>query len=113
MLISGQSDSYVSQIRGMIKGQVHDQFPEFEAVADSLHLTPITLRRRLRAEGSTYQQIKDDIRRDSAIYNLSRGKMSIEEVAESGGFTESTSFYRAFKRWTGVTPRDYIRKQPD
>jgi AraC-like DNA-binding protein len=110
MSLPDTSDSLIAKIRGMIRPNVSSQFPDFEAIADTLHFTPITLRRRLRAEGSSYQQIKDDIRRDTAIYNLSKAVMSIEQVAESVGFTEATSFYRAFKRWTGATPRDYISK---
>jgi AraC-like DNA-binding protein len=102
--------SLVSKIRGMIKGDVDGSFPEFDAVAKSLNLTTATLRRRLRAEGSSYQQIKDDIRRDTAIHLLSRGTVSMDQVAQSVGFSESTSFFRAFKRWTGVTPRAYISK---
>ncbi|MGI9296209.1 MAG: AraC family transcriptional regulator [Pseudomonadales bacterium] len=101
--------SLVLKVRNMIKDCLQDQFPEFETVADKLHFTAVTLRRRLREEGSSYQQIKDDIRRDTAIFNLGRGSMSIEEVAESVGFSEPTSFFRAFKRWTGVTPRAYIQ----
>lgn len=103
------SRSLVTRVRTLIKDGVSGQFPEFESVAESFHMTTATLRRRLRAEGSSYQQIKDDIRRDTAIYYLSRGTASMEQVAENVGFSEPTSFFRAFKRWTGVTPRVYIK----
>lgn len=101
--------SLAAKIRTMIKTEVAGKFPDFNAVADSLHLTPATLRRRLRDEGSSYQQLKDDMRRDTAIHHLGRGAMTMEQVAESVGFAEPTSFFRAFKRWTGVTPRAYIK----
>ena len=94
----------------MIKGDVGGRFPEFNTIAKTLNLTTATLRRSLRAEGSSYQQLKDDIRRDTAIYHLGRGKISMDQVAESVGFSEPTSFFRAFKRWTGVTPRAYMSK---
>jgi AraC-like DNA-binding protein len=113
MMTSHDSDrSLVAKIRTMIKGDVGGHFPEFNEVANSLNLTTATLRRRLRAEGSSYQQLKDDIRRDTAIHHLGRGTISMDQVAESVGFSEPTSFFRAFKRWTGVTPRAYIAK-PD
>jgi AraC-like DNA-binding protein len=102
--------SLVSRIRTMIKGDVGGHFPEFNTIAKTLNLTTATLRRRLRAEGSSYQQMKDDIRRDTAIYHLGRGNISMDQVAEFVGFSEPTSFFRAFKRWTGVTPRAYISK---
>lgn len=104
--------SFVAKVKSMIKDSISQQCPEFEDIASKLHTTSITLRRRLREEGTSYQQIKDDIRRDTAVYNLSRGTMSIEDVASSVGFSETTSFFRAFKRWTGVTPRAYIKRKP-
>ncbi|MEH6584445.1 MAG: AraC family transcriptional regulator [Halioglobus sp.] len=111
LMTSHDSDrSLVSKIRTMIKEDVGGQFPEFDIIAKTLHMTTATLRRRLRAEGSSYQQLKDDIRRDTAIHHLSRGTLSMDQVAESVGFSEPTSFFRAFKRWTGVTPRAYISK---
>lgn len=113
MSLPDYENSLVDKIRMMIQQNVADHFPEFDAIAEKLQLTSATLRRRLRTEGTSYQNIKDDIRRDTAIYLLSSGTKSIEQVAEDVGFTEPTSFYRAFKRWTGVTPRDYIKKQPE
>jgi AraC-like DNA-binding protein len=110
MTIPDYHNSLVEKIRLMIKKDVEAHFPDLELIAQKLELSSATLRRRLRTEGTSYQIIKDDIRRDTAIYYLSRGSLSIEQVAEKVGFTEATSFYRAFKRWTGVTPRDYIKK---
>ena len=104
-------NSHAAKVANLIRDEVAAEFPDFEWVAGQLHSTSGTLRRRLRQEGTSYQQLKDDIRRDTAIYNLNRGTMSTEEVAASVGFSEPTSFFRAFKRWTGVTPRAYIVKQ--
>ncbi|AQA17682.1 hypothetical protein BST95_04960 [Halioglobus japonicus] len=106
-----ERNSHVAKVTQLIKPSVADEFPDFEWVASQLHSTTGTLRRRLREEGTSYQQLKDDLRRDTAIYNLNRGVMSIEEVAESIGFSEPTSFFRAFKRWTGVTPRAYTARE--
>ncbi len=102
--------SHVAKVGKLIKGSVSGDFPDFEWVADQLHTTTGTLRRRLREEGTSYQQLKDDLRRDTAIFNLNRGSMTIEEVATTVGFSEPTSFFRAFKRWTGVTPRAYLTR---
>ena len=110
MTSPGDDKSLVSKIRTMIKGDVAGSFPEFSVIASQLNLTTATLRRKLRAEGSSYQQLKDDIRRDTAIHQLGRGQLSMDQVAESVGFSEPTSFFRAFKRWTGVTPRAYLSK---
>jgi AraC-like DNA-binding protein len=113
MGLSSSDNSLVVKVKRLIKDKVSTEFPEFESIAEHLHSTTVTLRRRLREEGSSYQQIKDDLRRDTAIFNLGKGSMSIEQVAESVGFSEPTSFFRAFKRWTGVTPRAYVSNKPD
>jgi AraC-like DNA-binding protein len=108
-LTSSEKNSSATKISTMISGFLAGDFPAFESVASELCMTTATLRRRLKEEGSSYRQIKDDLRRDTAIFNLGRASMSIEQVAESVGFSETTSFFRAFKRWTGVTPRVYIK----
>lgn len=102
-------DTLPARVQSLIREHVGEEFPEIDDIAAQLHMTPITLRRKLKREGSSYQQIKDDVRRDTAIYMLSRGGKSIEDIAEEVGFSEPTSFFRAFKRWTGVTPRSYLK----
>ncbi|MEM7358180.1 MAG: AraC family transcriptional regulator [Pseudomonadota bacterium] len=109
MSISSSDNSLVMKVLSMIRDHVSGDFPEFETIASDLCMTTATLRRRLREEGSSYRQIKDDIRRDVAIFNLGKSGMTVEQVAESVGFSEATSFFRAFKRWTGVTPRVYVK----
>jgi AraC-like DNA-binding protein len=81
--------------------------PELTAVATLFELHPQTLRRRLSAEGTTFKQLKSDIRRDTALHFLSKGAISIEEVAHRAGFSEASAFIRAFKGWTGLTPYAY------
>lgn len=86
---------------------------KIEEITEQLHCSPETLRRKLKQEGTSVMQIKDGLRRDEAIYLLSRGHHSIDDVAEIVGFSDSPAFFRAFKRWTGVTPRRYINNVCD
>lgn len=72
--------------------------------AKALNITPRTLIRRLAAEGASFQTIKDGLRRDIAIRDLSLGTKSIEAISQDLGFASAANFYRAFNRWTGVTP---------
>lgn len=76
-------------------------------IAESLHLTERTLRRKLLMEGTSFQQIKDDMRRDRAIHYLSQTAEPISEIARRLGFSEASAFTRAFKLWTGEPPRTY------
>ena len=107
--IPGSDESYQAQIRSLLIHQQQNilQCPSFEKLATHFNLSSQTLRRKLKAEGSSYPQIKDDIRRDMAIEKLLVGNLSISEIARSLGFSESRSFTRAFKKWTGYSPSDY------
>jgi AraC-like DNA-binding protein len=76
-------------------------------VASALDVHPQTLRRRLSGEGTTFKDIKNQVRRDTALHFLGKQGLSIEEIAHRAGFSESSAFIRAFKGWTGVTPYSY------
>lgn len=84
-------------------------FPSLHQLAEQLHLTPQTLHRRLKQEGTSYQQIKDNARREIALQKLVRENLTVNEVAELVGFSEARSFTRAFRQWTGLSPREYCK----
>ncbi|MFV1872296.1 MAG: AraC family transcriptional regulator [Oleiphilus sp.] len=75
----------------------------FEAISETLSMTTHTLRRRLKEEGNSFQEIKDSIRRDQAL-SLLEGHHSLHEISDRLGFSETAAFNRAFKKWTGLTP---------
>lgn len=83
---------------------------DMETIAAELHVTTRTLRRKLTEEGTHFQELKDGIRRDIAIHYLSRPSLTISEISRKLGFSEPASFTRAFKQWTGVSPKVY--RQP-
>ncbi|MGI9283446.1 MAG: AraC family transcriptional regulator [Endozoicomonas sp.] len=78
-----------------------------KVLAEEMSLNPQTLRRRLRREGSSFDIIKSHIRRDIAIHHLGDNQQTIEDIAEAAGYTEPSSFIRAFKSWTGFTPLQF------
>ncbi|MBD0686808.1 AraC family transcriptional regulator [Pseudomonas sp. PSB18] len=98
--------SLSSQLRRLL-GRDTARWPDLEAAADHLHLSPQTLRRHLREEGTSFQELKDHLRRDIAIYHLGRADLSLQQIAEQLGFSEPSAFHRAFKKWTGLTPGAY------
>ncbi len=79
--------------------------------ARAMHMTPRTLMRRLDADGTSFQSIKDALRRDIAIRDLQAGRKSIQAIAQDVGFSSAANFHRAFLRWTGSTPSAYRRTQ--
>ena len=99
-------DSLSSQIRRLL-GRDCRTWPDLERVAQHLHISPQTLRRHLREEGCSFQELKDHLRRDLAIYHLGRDELGIQDIAEQLGFSEPSAFHRAFKKWTGLTPGVY------
>jgi AraC-like DNA-binding protein len=83
--------------------------PAIEDVASELGVSGRTLRRRLEGEGTTYQRLLDETRFALAQEHLARGPVSHAELAFVLGFSEASAFHRAFRRWTGTTPRAYAR----
>lgn len=104
-----QSIGLPEQIRAIISKGYGNAFPDFSQVCEKLSMTPQTLRRRLKEESTSYQAIKDSIRQDAACYYLGKEELSIDEIALMMGFSEASSFHRAFKKWTGQTPAGWRR----
>jgi AraC-like DNA-binding protein len=71
-----------------------------------MNVSPSTMRRRLEAEFTSYQGLKDQVRRDAAIYLLCATDLTIADIAAQVGFDEPS----AFKTWCGVRPRAYLSR---
>ena len=99
------------RVRNTLKPFLGGPLPDLSTVARQLNISPATLRRRLRDEGLHFQQIKDELRRDAAVAQLLHGQQSITAVAGHLGFSEASTFHRAFKQWTGVSPGEYRQRQ--
>ncbi len=106
-------ESVASQIRSLIGHDVSKKFPSFEQITERLNMSATTLRRRLRKEQISYQEIKDNCRRDASLVYLSRPELSINAIAALMGFTDASSFHRSFKKWTGMTPKEYRERGED
>lgn len=87
------------------------EYREHEAsmqdIADSVNVSERTLRRKLTEEGTSFQEIKDKLRKNMAIYYLSQPDIPISTITNKLGFSEPAAFTRAFKQWTGQTPTLY------
>lgn len=102
------ADGWTARVRRRLRrGLDAGHWPTLEALADEFHVAPSTLRRRLDAEGATYQSVKDELRRDAAIHHLCHSRLSIAEIAARLGFQEPSAFHRAFKKWSGAQPGVY------
>lgn len=100
-------DTYSAQVIRILERSVLESDTQLESVAANLNMTSRTLRRKLIAEGSRFQQLKDNTRRDKAINLFEQDHLTIAEIGLAVGFTELAAFSRAFKQWTGVSPSTY------
>lgn len=105
------ANSTAARVRGLIGQNYSLNLPGLEQVTQSLHTTTATLHRRLRNEGTSYQQIKDACRRDAAVALLRAQPLSGSAIAEQLGFSDASTFYRAFKKWTGMTPQQFRQRE--
>ena len=83
----------------------------FAALAGDMRMSPSTLRHRLHDEGQSYAGIKDDIRRDLARGMLMNTRQTVSEIATHLGYSEPSAFYRAFKKWVGVSPEAFRKSE--
>ena len=82
-------------------------FPTLETIAEKLHTSSRTLIRRLRAMDTTFQEITDEVRKLRARELLANESGRLQDVAKRLGYEDLSNFRRAFKRWYGMTPKDY------
>ena len=99
--------SLAARIKHDLRLMPADTWPETEGLAASLCISASTLRRRLAEEGQTYQGLKDSVRKELAIVWLAEPQISFAEIAARLGFADASSFYKAFRKWSGSNPGHY------
>lgn len=101
-------DSVAARVRALLLQAMPLGNLDQDGVARSLHQSASTLQRRLRAEGTSFQRLLDATRREQALEYLKEGRHSLADITFLLGFTDQSNFTRAFRRWTGKTPRQYL-----
>ena len=100
------SDSMSDRIRYILLN-MPGRFLSMEEMADRLCIGPRTLARRLREEGTNYQNLVNETRKELAIQYLSNTSLTPKEIAYLIGFSNVSNFRRAFKAWTGNKVSSY------
>lgn len=101
------SSTVSNKVRETVMQRLGQGEPRREDVAADLALTDRTLQRRLRAEGSSYQQLLDEARCELARKYLAQDHLPLSAMADLLGFGDQSNFFRACKRWFGVPPGEY------
>ena len=92
------------QVERLLIPMLHKGDIGMDTIARELGTSRQTLYRRLKAEGVTYKEVVDSLRREMALHYLRGKKVSVNEVAYLVGYSETSAFSRAFQRWTGMRP---------
>lgn len=101
-----QNTSLAARVRRIML-EKQNGFPSLQVTARLFHMTPRTLHRRLQDEGTSYKDILESVRHMLALEHLKAGRLTVQEIAYTLGYTDMANFRRAFKRWEGVAPSEY------
>ena len=104
-----RADSFTSRVRELITEGLPTGRASYSLIAGALHVSERTLARRLAAEGTSFKELMDQIRRQLALRYVEHTDLAFSEVAFLLGFSQTAAFYRAFKRWTDSTPLEVRR----
>ncbi len=104
ILLAPPRPSAVAELRAVLAAATPFAALDVIAAARRLAMSRATLARRLARDGTTFQDVKDELRRDRAIALLAETALTSAEIAERLGFSEASAFQRAFRDWTGVAP---------
>ncbi|QIX28903.1 AraC family transcriptional regulator [Nocardioides sp. JQ2195] len=101
-----------AQVRGALAGSLHTTAPAIANVARLLAIHPRTLQRQLAAEGTTFEQVLDDVRRSAARRFITTTELPLGQVSAMVGFAEQSALSHAVRRWFGMSPRELRRAEP-
>ncbi|UXY50620.1 AraC-like transcriptional regulator QhpR [Pseudomonas tohonis] len=101
------SDELLAQITRMIAAGMSSGAPSLVEICEQLGLSRRTLQRRLKDHGIEYSALVEDVRRELALAYIKDSDYSMTEISLLVGYSESGSFTRAFRRWTGQSPQQY------
>jgi AraC-like DNA-binding protein len=93
-----------ARVESLLIPLLHEGEPGMERIADAMGLGEQTLYRKLKAEGTTFEKLLDELRHKMALHYLDGKKVSVNETAYLVGFSNPSVFSRAFRRWTGTSP---------
>lgn len=111
-LLDDDGNSFLARVRATLTLQDGGYLSQ-ERLADMLNMSLRTLRRKLQAAGTGYKSLLESLRRRDAMRLLETTTLNVQQIAERLGYLNPTNFTRAFKQWTGMTPREYRGRRPE
>ncbi len=102
-----KDESVVRKVKTLLRSHLDRGPCALPEVARSLHMSPRTLQRRLSEEDTSYQDVLDSLRRGVCLQHLEHKHTCLAEIADVAGFSDTSAFSRAVRRWTHQTPLEY------
>jgi AraC-like DNA-binding protein len=104
---------FANQVRQLIREGLPVGAARMEIICRKLGISERTLQRKLSEEGTSYKELFEEAQRELSKFYLQKSEMAICEVSFLVGFSQTSAFHRAFRRWTGLTPKEfqYLQKQ--
>ncbi|MCH8543666.1 MAG: AraC family transcriptional regulator [Alcanivorax sp.] len=103
---AGGNDDVIIQVRQLARRFLREENPQ-QCVADAMHISVRTLRRHLTRANTTYKALSDVLRYELAVALLRDRARSVEDIASELGYSDPSNFGRAFRRWAGMSPRQF------
>ena len=107
---SSNESSFINQVQRLMKENLGDGEMRIETICQKLNFTSRTLQRKLRGEGTSFQKLLKETRGEMSKFYLQQPDIAIGEISYLLGFSEPSAFHRAFRRWTGLTPKEFRSK---
>lgn len=106
-----EGESFSDSVRRSIRAHLQLGSVSKSLIAQEFNLCERTIQRRLSADQQSYQALLDEARYERAQELLEIEQLTFEEIAYNLGFSDERCFYRSFKRWSGLSPGNYLKKQ--
>jgi AraC-like DNA-binding protein len=100
------SATFTLQVRRVIEGLLGTGTCDRRGVASAFHMHPRTLQRRLHEEGTTFEEIKEEVRQDLSERYLSQLDISLTQISALLGYSEQSAFARSCRRWFSASPKE-------
>jgi AraC-like DNA-binding protein len=98
---------YTRQVRQHIQKGLKAEIPLVEDIAAAMAMSVRSLQQHLKEEGTSYQKLLNEVRKDVSVNQLKNKNLNISDVAFLTGFSDISIFSRNFKKWTGLTPSQF------
>jgi AraC-like DNA-binding protein len=106
-LLTGDADDVIGRVRRLLRATVTTRRSSIDDAASTLRISTRTLKRRLASAGTTFQRLRDEVQFELACQLLRSTTIPTGQIASIVGYSESSAFNRAFRRWAGVPPAEW------